>query len=115
MWPISAVVVDLPLVPVIATRRTPLPSIARASSSQSLSRTQPAAFAQHGEPSVQGQALAFAFALLMCRVMAGISDAQPLHRREQVGHRQHGQHVVATSIDQAAQVFMLHHMRHHGE
>ena len=69
---------------------------------------------EHREALVQGQATRVA-PTFMGRIVPGISQPQPLHGREQIGHRQHGEHVVATGIDDATQVFFFDHMAHHAE
>ena len=68
---------------------------------------------QQRKAAAQGQALAVAGNV--CRVIAGVGHAQALHRRQQVGHRQHRQHIVAAGVDQPAQVLALDDMAGNGE
>ena len=48
------------------------------------------------------------------RHRTAVSMPQPLHAGQQIGHRQHGEHVIAAGVDHPAQVFFFDHMAHHG-
>ena len=44
---------------------------------------------------------------------AAVGMAQALHRGQHICHRQHGEHVITTGINQPAQVLLLNHMPNH--